>query len=396
MHHTLKRHQRRANNSPRRGAMLILVLAMLMSIIALSAFSVDVAYMQLVRTQLRATTDAAAKAAGEALSRQQSGAAAIRAAQQSAKRNLVAGKQVKLQPNDIELGRTVANRDGSWGFQLGRTPYNSVRVTSSMAERSRTGSVKLLFAHMLGNSTFSPTETATVAHLDNEVVLSVDRSHSMCFDLTGRDWSYARNNPFLNRRFRGWMQDYYAAPHPTKSRWASLAIAVNDFLDIAEKVTTPPKVSLVTWGSDLFDRNATPSRWKAVVRETPLNAQYRPMRNSITQRSRKMMMGGTNLSAGLDAARDVLQKSRSMSNKTIIMMTDGQWNSGRQPTTAARDCQRLGIVVHTVTFLPRSDQRTMRQVAEITGGRHFHATNQQQLRDIFQELARSLPIVLTE
>jgi Flp pilus assembly protein TadG len=89
--------------------MLILVLAMLIAIVALSAFSVDVAYMQLVRTQLRATTDAAAKAAGEALARRQSGPAAIRAAQRSALRNRVAGKQIRLRPQDIQLGRAVAN-----------------------------------------------------------------------------------------------------------------------------------------------------------------------------------------------------------------------------------------------------------------------------------------------
>ena len=167
------------NPSPRRGSMLILVLAMLIAIVALSAFSVDVAYMQLVRTQLRATTDAAAKAAGEALARRQSGPAAIRAAQRSALRNRVAGKQIRLRPQDIQLGRAVANRDGSWGFQAGATPYNSVRVTSAMTPRSRTGSVNLMFAHLVGNSTFSPTDVATVAHPANQHALAVDRSHSM-------------------------------------------------------------------------------------------------------------------------------------------------------------------------------------------------------------------------
>jgi Ca-activated chloride channel family protein len=376
--------------------MLILVLVMLMSIIALSAFSVDVAYMQMVRTQLRASTDAAAKAAGEALAREQSGDAAIRAAQKSASRNPVAGRNIRLQPEDIILGRTAANRDGSWAFKAGSTPFNAVRVNSVMSSKTRPGGVKLLFAHLVGSSTFSPSETATVANLENEVVLSVDRSHSMCFDLTGRDWSYAPNNPLRNRRYRGWMQDYYAPPHPTGSLWASLEIAVNDFLDVAENANEPPKVSLVTWGSGLFDRRATPSRWKSVVRETPLDKQYSRMRNAISQKSRKMMLGGTNLSAGIDAARKVLLASRSMANRTIILMTDGQWNSGRQPRDAARDCQRAGITVHTVTFLPRSDQRTMQQVARTTGGRHFHATSQAELQAVFQELARSLPIILIE
>lgn len=378
--------------SRRQGAMLILVIAMLMTILAMSAFSVDVAYMQLVRTQLRATTDAAAKAAGEALARKQTGAAAILAAQQSASSNPVAGRTINLKAQDIQLGRVVGNADGSWTFQNGKTPYNAVRVTNSMAAGSQTGDVPLLFSHMMGNPTFGPAELATVAHLENEVVLAVDRSHSMCFDLTGNNWSYASNNPYKTKK----VSDYYTAPHPTGSRWASLAIAVNDFLDIAEVVTTPPHVSLVTWGSTMTDKKATPKSWQSVVRDTALNAQYQPMRAAIAQRGSTMMMGGTNLSAGLDEARIVLQTSGKLSNKTIIMMTDGQWNQGRDPVVAAHDCQAAGIVVHTVTFLPGSDQQTMIDVASITGGKHYHADNQAELQIVFQELARSLPIVLTE
>lgn len=389
-----KRNRRSRLNgmSHRKGAMLILVVAMLMAIVAMSAFSVDVAYMQLVRTQLRATTDAAAKAAGEALARQQTGAAAILAAQKTASRNPVAGRTISLQAKDIQLGRVVGNVDGSWTFKNGQTPYNAVRVTNSMAAGSQTGAVPLLFGHMLGNPTFGPAEQATVAHLENEVVLAVDRSHSMCFDLTDSSWSYAPKNPYKIKK----VTDYYTAPHPTASRWASLAIAVNDFLNIAGGVTTPPHVALVTWGSTMTDSKATPTSWQAVVRETPLNTQYQPMRNAISQRGSKMMMGGTNLSAGMDEARIVLQASGKLANKTIIMMTDGQWNQGRNPLAAAQDCQAAGIVVHTVTFLPESDQQTMKDVATMTGGRHYHADDQAELQIVFQELARSLPIVLTE
>ena len=58
-------------NSNRRGAIVVLVAAMIIIFLGSVALSVDVAYMQLSRTKLRSATDAAARAAGEGLSRAQ-------------------------------------------------------------------------------------------------------------------------------------------------------------------------------------------------------------------------------------------------------------------------------------------------------------------------------------
>ena len=58
--------------SKRRGAMVVLIAMMLVILLMTVTFSVDVAYMQLSRTELRVATDAAARAAAEAFSRQQS------------------------------------------------------------------------------------------------------------------------------------------------------------------------------------------------------------------------------------------------------------------------------------------------------------------------------------
>ena len=51
----------------RRGAVIPLVAVFLVVFIAMAAFSIDVAYMQLVRTQLQAASDSAAKAGTSAL-----------------------------------------------------------------------------------------------------------------------------------------------------------------------------------------------------------------------------------------------------------------------------------------------------------------------------------------
>jgi hypothetical protein len=365
----------------------------------MSAFTVDVAWMQLIRTELRASTDSAAKAGAEALARTQNARMAVKAAQKYAAQNRVAGKPVKLRASDVELGRSELQNDGTWSFRKGATPYTAVRVTAKFGRRQKNKPVNLFFSHLLGDPTFSPHETATASHMENEVALCVDRSHSMCFDLTGRSFGYAPNNPLADPKKKGFLKNYLAPPHPTGSRWAVLNTAVADFLFEASKAFQKPKVALVTWGSDTVDPYATPRVWKAVTLEAELNTNYKLIENKMRALTRKLMIGATNVSAGLDEARAHLtsrQHSSEGATKTIILMTDGQWNQGRLPSAAARDCLAAGIIVHTVTFLPGSDQKTMKEVAKITGGRHFHANNAAELRATFQELARSLPVVLTK
>lgn len=55
----------------RQGAMLVLICVMIFAFMVTVAFSVDIAYMHLVKSELRTATDAAAKAAAEALARTQ-------------------------------------------------------------------------------------------------------------------------------------------------------------------------------------------------------------------------------------------------------------------------------------------------------------------------------------
>ena len=70
--------------------MLVLIALLLIVLIVTVVFSVDVAYMQLTRTQLRSASDAAARAAAECLSRTQDVDQAREAAKTIASRNLVA------------------------------------------------------------------------------------------------------------------------------------------------------------------------------------------------------------------------------------------------------------------------------------------------------------------
>src|SRR3954465_7132573 len=85
----------------RRGAMLVLVAVCLPLIIIMAAFAVDVAWMQLVRTELRTSTDAAARAGAKELSLAQDINVAKSMAKTLAKRNKVAGDPLLLADSDI-------------------------------------------------------------------------------------------------------------------------------------------------------------------------------------------------------------------------------------------------------------------------------------------------------
>src|SRR5436190_12011561 len=81
----------------RRGALILLVAFLMVVLFIGVAFSVDVAHMQLTRTQLRVSTDLANRAGTEALGRTKNSVAAGDVAKQIALANPVANRPLQLQ-----------------------------------------------------------------------------------------------------------------------------------------------------------------------------------------------------------------------------------------------------------------------------------------------------------
>ena len=392
------RNNQRAVSHDRRGAAAILMVAMLGVFLVMAAITVDYAYIQLVRTELRAATDASAKAGAEALSRTESSQQAIAAAISCASDNKVAGRSVVITENDIVLGRAVKGGNGKWNFQPGVTPFNSLRVNA------KSDAVPLFFGNILGKSNFTASHKTVAGQQEVDVCLCLDRSGSMLFDMSGTDWSYAPNNPRLSN-FTAWgtlWRNHLSPPHPTNSRWAVLTRAVGDFYDEVEDFIPPPRTSLVTWGSSYTMPIAPGTVYQAATTDVPLsNATFQSQRASVNNATSALgvqpMMGGTNLSAGLDRAVDQLTRpnARVLTNKIIILFTDGQWNDGRHPRLAAQDAKNARIIVHTVTMLTQQ-QADLAEVAQITGGTAYTTQNEIELRNAFREIAKSLKVVMIE
>jgi Ca-activated chloride channel family protein len=90
---------------------------------------------------------------------------------------------------------------------------------------------------------------------------------------------------------------------------------------------------------------------------------------------------------------------------TVVLLSDGQSNRGTIPQDAARVAREQDVKVYTIgvgtpegTFLSlggrsiwvRLDEATLQEIAEMTGGRYFHATSASELRRVYRQLSRTI------
>jgi Ca-activated chloride channel family protein len=338
-----------ANAKHRQGAMLVLVVVMIVAFLVTVAFFVDIAYMNLVKSELRTATDAAAKAASEALARTQDRNVAVSRGKAIGLQNNVANRPMQFADGDFLFGRSeLSAANGKFVFSSGGTPFNSVRVSGRRTSSSISGSVGLFFGQMFGVNDFEPSEICTATHIQRDIVLVVDRSGSMLDD-----------NKFNDLRS---------------------AIAV--FVNVMNDSPVNERIGLASY-SDFESEDV----------------QLTEDLSLITSRMDSMPVGGfTNISGGIDAGANILSRGRSRDfvERTVVVMTDGLQNRGRPAALAARALAADGATIHAITFGRDADKGAMSQVAAIGKGRFFHAEDGQQLRAIFLEIALTLKSIITE
>jgi Ca-activated chloride channel family protein len=117
---------------------------------------------------------------------------------------------------------------------------------------------------------------------------------------------------------------------------------------------------------------------------------------------------GTAIGMGIANAVNRLRDSKAKS-KIIILLTDGVNNKGQiDPITAARIAQALKIKIYTIgagtegtamypvddpvfgrRYVPmevKIDEKVLKEIARITGGKYYRATNTKKLREIYKEI----------
>ncbi len=101
--------------------------------------------MHTLRAELRLASDAAARAGTEELRATQSPERAIAKTIEIAAMNSVGGNPIKLTSQDIQLGQTQYQDDGTWKFVPGLTPYQALRVNVRFGDGAPNPSVPLFF-----------------------------------------------------------------------------------------------------------------------------------------------------------------------------------------------------------------------------------------------------------
>ncbi|MEQ1906334.1 MAG: VWA domain-containing protein [Pirellulaceae bacterium] len=331
----------------RTGAMLPLIAVSMVVLFAAVTLSVDIARIHVTRAELRTATDAAARAGAEALSRTQDVNAAIDRAIQIANLNQVAGKNLRIRRDQVSVGQATPGTGGLFNFDPNGQVINAIRVTGTRTAGSPDGPVGLMFGPLFGVTKFEPSQTSSAVRTDRDIALVLDVSGSM--------------NDF--------------------GRFPALQNALNSFLTELSRTSQKELVSLTVY--------STTSRKKL-----DLTTNLAAISSSFSsERPAGFTAIGEGLKTGIATLKDK-NFARPFASKTVILMTDGNQNTGESPDAVA--LRNKDITVHTITFSQGANQSLMRRVADITGGTYLHAETNEQLERAFREIARQLAVLLID
>ncbi|MBF0620195.1 MAG: VWA domain-containing protein, partial [Candidatus Omnitrophica bacterium] len=140
----------------------------------------------------------------------------------------------------------------------------------------------------------------------------------------------------------------------------------------------------------------------------PLTADHAWLKTNLDRINFGLMEDGTAIGSALASAVNRLRKADGKS-KVVILLTDGINNAGKiDPKAAAKSAEAFGVRVYTIGagtkgFAPypvtdlfghtvyqnvkiEVDDDMLKEVAAITGGQYFRATDGESLKDIYKKI----------
>lgn len=179
---------------------------------------------------------------------------------------------------------------------------------------------------------------------------------------------------------------------PPVNRFETAREMTSHFIDGREN----DPIGIVSFGTD------------AVLRVPP-TLDYELLKKRLENLKIMEMGDGTAIGMGLAVAALHLSSSQA-DERIIILLTDGENNSGEiQPETSASIARKLGIRIYTIgigrsgevaaeftdpdtgsvfsaTLLSKFDEQMLKNIADETGGRYFHAVSPGTLEAVFQTI----------
>jgi Ca-activated chloride channel family protein len=370
--------QRRLSRK-RLGGILPMIAVMLPVTLGMSAFAINIAYIELNRTEMYVAADAAARAAGRDFALNWDQTKAITLGKSAGTRNPVGGKPFVLEDADFVFGEaTRANANSRYNFTKGGANPNAVEVNIRRTKGSVNGAIKTVFEYGGYTSDVESSITSRTNQAEADICLVIDRSGSM---------AYASNEkavypPLPKASPAGW---WFGQAAPTPCRWRDLAGSVDVFVKEMSKTPIKENVSLVTYSN-------------SAGADVGLVNDYAKISEGIDKYTKAFSGGATNIAGGIQNGINVLSGSeaRVFSMKIMVLMTDGIDTTGSNLVQAAKDAAAKNIMIFTVTFSDEADQKTMQNVAKIGLGKHYHANNASDLQKVFLEISRQIPVLISK
>ena len=149
-------------------------------------------------------------------------------------------------------------------------------------------------------------------------------------------------------------------------------------------------VALVTFASN-YTSHCGETNTEASM-DQGLTSDLSLLNSAMAARTSTVWNGATNIYAGMNLGRTVLNNGSQISAKVMIVLTDGVY-TGSDPVSQALLAGDDGITVHTITFSDGADQTSMQNVAVAGHGNHYHAPDAAALNDVFTKIAGSLAVL---
>ncbi|MCM2370962.1 vWA domain-containing protein [Aporhodopirellula aestuarii] len=306
-------------------------------------------------------------------------AASVAAAQQMSSFNPIDGVVVPIAATDLEFGLSERQSKGKAYSFTAAANGNAVRLTTDSFASGAGKPIPPLFPIQGLIREIRPQCTATHTFTTLDVSVVVDRSGSMRY--AADESSQTRSPPVAEPA--GWQTGDPVAPN---SRWLDLVASVNSFCNELSQTAKIEKVSLCGYAH-------------ASACHQTLTDDYQLISDELDTLSANFYGGSTNVGDGiLEGLASVSDPKycRPWASNALVVMSDGNHNTGTDPIYAAGEAIKKSVPIYTVSFSFEANQGLMQRIADMTGGTHYHAEDAQQLNEAFKQIARRLPSMLTE
>jgi Ca-activated chloride channel family protein len=191
----------------------------------------------------------------------------------------------------------------------------------------------------------------------------------------------------------------------------SMSMAAEDFVVDGQRVNRLDVVKKVVdefIGERKTDRLGLVAFAGVAYTVCPLTTDYTWLRANLQRVTLGLIQDGTAIGSAILMSLSRFKNSEAKS-KVIILLTDGVSNAGKtDPISAARTAQAMGVKIYTICagtggYVPypvttpfgrkvyqraliEIDEATLKEIARLTDGQYFRATDTESLRKIYQAI----------